>query len=243
MGVITDAVEGLEKGLESKHPELQKVTTTLVETVNTMLLPLAALNAGHKKIKQYFKNDFKKEFNEKTKDIPLEHQKEPKHNIARAAINGIADTLDQPALKDAFLNTLAKSVDNQNDDSLYPAYLSIIQELGSQGLACFVQFVTKYKQTSPYYPPFYSVKTGKIEFSHLLQTSDTLAIPRKAMLENWVRLGLITMSPKLEKSQVVAKGWITEKINKINEPPHQSLILSELRLTDFAVAFIETVAD
>ena len=49
MGVITDAVEGLEKGLESKHPELQKVTTTLVETVNTLLLPLAALNAGRKK--------------------------------------------------------------------------------------------------------------------------------------------------------------------------------------------------
>ena len=243
MGVITDAVEGLEKGLESKHPEIQKATTTLVEAFNTVLLPLVAFNTGRKKIKQYFENFFEQEFNEKTKDIPLEHQKEPKHNIARAAINGIADTLDQPALKDAFLNTLAKSVDNQNDDSLYPAYLSIIQELGSQGLVCFVQFVTKYKQTSPYYPPFYSVKTGKIEFSHLLQTSDTLAIPRKAMLENWVRLGLITMSPKLEKSQVVAKGWITEKINKINEPPHQSLILSELRLTDFAVAFIETVAD
>ena len=143
---VTDTVEGLEKGLESKHPEIQKATTTLVETFNTVLLPLVALNAGRKKIEQYFENVFEQEFNEKTKDIPLEHQKEPKHNIARAAINGIADTLDQPALKDAFLNTLAKSVDNQNDDSLYPAYLSIIQELGSQGLACFVQFVTKYKQ-------------------------------------------------------------------------------------------------
>lgn len=244
--VAQDTIEALEKGLSSKHPELRKATTTITETINTVFLPLAAINAGRKKIEEYFSERFGKEFDEKTKDIPPEHQQEPKHNIARAAINGIADTLDQPSLKNAFLNTLAKSVDNRNDDSLYPAYLSIIQELGTQGLACFVQFVAKYKNTNPYYPPIYFVNKGAIDFALSAVSEDLLEVPKKAMLENWVRLGLITLSAKMETKTPTIQdtGFVTGKhLKKIYHTPTVSLENFEVRLTDFAKDFIATVDD
>lgn len=241
--MMKNIVESIEMGLESKHPNLKKFTTTILDSLNTMVLPLAMMNAGRKKVEAYFEKQFKKEFEEKTASIPPEHQQEPKQNIVRQAVIGIADTIDQPTLKKAYLNMLAKSFDDRNDDSLYPAYLNIIQQLGSQGLACFVNFFIKYQQTDKHYPPVYSSQTGAVNFSHLAIQSDLLPIPKKAMLENWVRLGLITMSPKLEKKPIVSQGWTTAKIAEINEPPHQSLTLSELRLTDFALEFIDVVED
>lgn len=64
--MIKDTVEGLERGLESKQTELQKATQTLIETFNTIIVPLALLNAGRKKAEEYFQKCFRKEFDIRT---------------------------------------------------------------------------------------------------------------------------------------------------------------------------------
>lgn len=242
--MIKDTVEGLERGLESKQTELQKATQTLIETFNTIIVPLALLNAGRKKAEEYFQKCFRKEFEEKTATIPPEYQQEPKYNIARQALIGIADTIDQQTLKEAFFNVLTKSFDSRNDDSLYPAYLNIIQQLGNQGLAYFVQFVAKHQKINQDYPPTYSIKTGEINFSPFPADPDLLKIPKKAMLENWVRLGLITLSGKPKNtSPIIEDGGIVlgKTLKKMLQPMQVSNTHFEVRITDFALEFITTV--
>lgn len=238
-------IKTLEKGLESKSPEIQKATSTIVDTLNTVLLPLAILNEGRKKVETYFKKDFKRELEEKIDKIPIENQQEPKHNIARQALSGISDTLDQPALKDAFLNTLAKSFDDRQDDSLFLAYLDTIQQLGSQGLSFFIKFAAKYQNANlPHYPPIYFSEKNQIDFSYSAVKTDILEIPKRAMIDNWVRLGLVTLSPQfITKAPIlVDNSFVMGKtLKKALEPPEMSLTIFDIRLTDFALEFLQTV--
>lgn len=244
MGFGKDTIEGIEKALNSENDKLNLIANTTADTLITALLPFAIINEGRKRAVDYFKNKFAQDYQAKIEHIPAENLQEPKHNIAYSAMNGISNVIDQPSLHEAYLNTLAKSSDSREDDSLFPAYLDIIQQLGSEGLALFTKFVEKYKnkRSVEFYPPIYFSKEGYINLGSGMNY-DLLKITKKSMLENWQRLGLITISNVMKNETYQLRDSFGQPITKATVELKVERFIFEIRLTSFGEDFLETVSE
>ena len=127
---VIDSASGNEN-IKSAGKEIGKTVLTITKAINTALLPLAAVNFGYEKARNYFASDFEKEFTEVTKIIPPEYIVEPKTSIAGPALQGLAFTHEEQELKEMYLNLLGASIDKRRSSIVHPAYVEIIRQLSS----------------------------------------------------------------------------------------------------------------
>lgn len=246
---FTDIVEASEKALNSETPEIKKlagkvvdVGEIVIDTVKTALLPIVAVNYYAKKAEVYFKDSFEKDILERTKNIPLENIRCPKGNISKNAMNNLAMVLDQERLKEMFLNLLAKSMDDREDDTLYPAFANTIDKLTQESARLFIKFSMENLDYSPLYhhSPYYISSIERLVINH----SSNESIPiKKSILELWVNLGLIVMNERIEPIQ----DTIQDLGGNIRMSPlvgiKKNFSLFDVAITDFGKEFIKTVMD
>ena len=106
-----------------------QVLNTVTTLVKNCLIPIAALNFGIEKARLYFNTKFQIELEDKLKDIPPENLVEPKLSIIAPAMEGLAYTVDEPDLKDMFLNLIAASMNREHANSTHRSYVEIIKSL------------------------------------------------------------------------------------------------------------------
>lgn len=245
----TDIIEASEKALNSETPEIKKlagkvidVGDIVIDAVKTVLLPVVAVNYYAKKAEVYFKDSFEKDILERTKNIPFENIRLPKGNISKNAMNNLAMVLDQERLKEMFLNLLAKSMDDREDDTLYPAFANTIDKLTQESARLFIKFAmenldySSLDHHSPYY--IYSIESLVINPS----SKESILI-KKSILELWVNLGLIVMNERIEPIQ----DTIQDLGGNIRMFPlvgiKKNFSLFDVAITDFGKEFIKTVMD
>jgi len=177
---------------------LGKTAVTVTETINNVLLPLAAVNYAFNKAKVYFSERFQKELKEKTSSIPPEHIVEPKASIAGPTLQGLAFSHEEANLKDMYLSLLATSMDNRVAAEVHPAFVKIIKQLDSEEAQMFKEL----SESSP----ICQIKLTEIGgqgwenlATHLLDDIDSeTELPTEnprapAMVDNLMRLGLISV--------------------------------------------------
>ncbi len=108
---------------------LGRAAVTLTQTVNTMLLPLAAVNFAVDKARNYFNGKFEADLKEASKHIPDEDLREPKAYIAAPVLQGLAFAHEEDELRRLYLALLASAMDGRAQSVCHPAFSDILKQL------------------------------------------------------------------------------------------------------------------
>lgn len=141
---------------------LAKSARTITQTINTCLLPLAAVNYSIESAKEYFINGgFKKDLEEVTRYITPENLIEPKASIAGPALQGMAFSIDEEELKNMYLRLIASAMDRDSANTIHPAFAEIIKQLSVDD-AIFLNYLVN--DTPSFIPvvDFHQTIDGKI---------------------------------------------------------------------------------
>ena len=98
---------------------------------NLNLIPLAAVNFGIQKAKEYFTQKFSIEFSDVISDIPEEHLIDPKPSIAGPALQGLAFSIDENELKNLYLQLLKTAVDGRVFEKAHPSFVEVIKQISN----------------------------------------------------------------------------------------------------------------
>lgn len=155
--------------------------------------------------REYFEHgQFDADFTEKTQAIPEEHASAPRPSVAGPAMEGLGWSLDEPSLKEMYLNLLAAAVDGRRQDQAHPSFAEIIKQLTPEE-ATFLNGL---------FPMLDSGSTPIAKFRLFIDSEDELkgyrdltshALPQSIdrnyyhnsiaiWIDNWIRLGLVHVS-------------------------------------------------
>lgn len=81
--------------------------------------------------KDYFETDFNRELTEKLADVSEEDLVTPKPSIVGPAVQGLGYSLDEPNLKDMYLNLLAAASTASRAEDVHPSFVEVIRQLSS----------------------------------------------------------------------------------------------------------------
>lgn len=191
-------VAGENPNAKEAGGELGKTVLTLTKLVNNALLPLAAVNFAFDRFRVYFSETFQKDITEKTASIPSDQIIEPKASIAGPALQGLAFSHEEANLKNMYLSLLATAMDARVANEAHPAFVEIIKQLNAEEAQLIGGLLAL--QALPIVEiRLQAVGTNgwKVLETHLLNLTDTETSspsenPRTAaMVDNWVRLGLV----------------------------------------------------
>lgn len=194
------------------------------KTVKNCLLPLAAVNYGIDKAKNYFERTFKKDIEEKTQSIPAENIVEPKASIAGPALQGLAFSHEEVNLKEMYLNLISSSMNSDTAEDTHPAFVEIIKQLTSLE-AHLLQLYLIDSAPKGIGRVLYQ-KQGQlgyiVGYTHILPISSAKQpyynknIP--SYIENWMRLGLIEVTYDLHlDGQEKAYDALKERDEYLND--------------------------
>ena len=198
---------------------LGETALTITKTINNALLPLAAVNFAFDKARIYFSEKFPQELSEKAFAIPPDQIVEPKASIAGPTLQGLAFTHEELNLKDMYLSLLATAMDGRVAPEAHPAFVEIIKQLNSEEADLIRAILTS---ASPI--PIVEIrlkKTGSSGWTTLsthmlnLSNSDTgepTEVTRcPAMVDNWIRLGLVEVDYAKQISTTESYKWIDKR--------------------------------
>lgn len=83
--------------------------------------------------RDYFESGtFTADLAEKTAEIPEEHLTTPRASVAFPAMEGLGYSIDEPDLKEMYLNLLAAATDDRREEDAHPSFAEIIKQLSAQ---------------------------------------------------------------------------------------------------------------
>ena len=247
---------GSDPNVKEAAGHLGKAAVTLSRTINNALLPLAAVNFAFEKARAYFEDRFQKDISERAADIPPENLQEPKASVAGPALQALAFTHEEDALRNMFLGLLSTAMDSRKAESAHPAFVEIIKQLDAAEARHLIQ-ILKTKQ----YLPIAEVQRkavggGKTSLArHLVDVKDTntqnpVRLPRlPAMLENWARLGLVEIHYDAWIQEADAYSWVEsrpeyEELKRIHHTEETPVSFSKgyVRVTHLGEEFAKAIA-
>lgn len=195
---------------------LGQTALTITKTINNALLPLAAVNFAFDKARIYFSEKFQQDISQKASAIPPEQIIEPKASIAGPALQGLAFTHEEANLKDMYLSLLATAMDGRVATEAHPAFVEIIKQLNSEE-ADLIRGVLQ--SQAPLAIAEVRITTVGITgwgtlTTHLLNlrgsvTASPVENPRiPAMVDNWVRLGLVEVDYAKHLNAADSYAWV-----------------------------------
>ena len=254
VGLVSKVVD-----LAAESPELTEAGSTLAKSaltlskaVNNCLLPIAAVNFAFDKGRQYFKTRFAKDIEEVTKDIPLKELTEPRASVAAPALRGLAFSYDEPNLKLMYLKLLSTAMDGRTTEKAHPAFAEIIHQLTSEE-ARLLNGVLNKKQGIPVVTllPRGSLGYGESRDNVISccssKTGEQVSAPQlPSMIDNWIRLGLVSVTYDFLLSAKNAYEWVKSRPEyiELEKSATRGVKVKKgiLKLTSFGRAFADAVA-
>jgi hypothetical protein len=182
--------------------ELGKAAFTVAKAINVVLLPIAAINYGYERARDYFQGKFETDLNEKLADVSPDDIVEPKPSLAGPVMQGLAFSHDEQALRDMYLNLLASAMNRRAADSTHPAFVEIIKQLTAEEAQALCAALSPPLDKEIVQVRLRMPAGGgwKVLLNHLMPVTD-VATRRPAenpklpaMVDNWIRLGLVDVS-------------------------------------------------
>jgi len=201
--------------LKEAGGKLAKSALVVTTTINNALLPLAAINFGFQKAREYFEKRFAKDMEAKLADIPPEQIIEPKASVAGPALNGLAFAHDEPALKDMFLNLLSKSMNSGQAAKAHPAYVEIIKQMSSFDAEVATTLLRKQQWEIAEFRLSNADGSYQVVYKNVLPSSGSTKRYSETpdvqhSLNNLERLGLIQITYAIWNQSDAAYNWTKE---------------------------------
>ncbi|MDQ0101149.1 hypothetical protein J2T10_000768 [Paenarthrobacter nicotinovorans] len=219
------------------------------ELLTSMYKPIAKMLGVANK---YFENDFEAEMAEKLSDVPDEHIVAPKASLAAPAMQHLGFSLDEPDLKELYLNLLATASDDRKPNAAHPSFVEVIKQLDVDELPFLEQVLTQPGRSTPAIRVVMAaegVEGTRQLTAHLVEltpanTKAAAAHMIGPYIDNWCRLGLITADYESWLVDPKAYSWVEESViykaikDQVEEPgktvTHKRGMLVS---TDFGRAF------
>lgn len=164
--------------------------------------------------RDYFDTQFHEDLAEKVADIPEEHLTTPSPSVAIPAMQGLSYSIEEPDLKAMYLSLLATATDQRVAVDAHPSFAEVIKQL-SPGEASLL-LDTLRTGTLPAMRVNRKAAEGSggtVEMNCLLPfLADDGSTPREQeslgiWVDNWVRLGLITVDYARSLVDEAAYAW------------------------------------
>ena len=202
---------------------------------------------------KYFDSEFDNDMATKLASIPEEHIVAPKPSLAAPAMQQLGFSLDEPNLRELYLNLLATASDKRIKDSVHPSFVEVIKQLSSDELKLLEDVITtpgnakaivQFKYVTEGEDGWRPAQTHVVEATPVWASAIASGyVP--TYVDNWVRLGLATVSYTNFVLEPNAYDWVDASDVKealtraqANNP---SLTLDfdkgHIRPTDFAKSF------
>ena len=215
---------GENPNVKEAGSNLGQTALTITKTINNALLPLAAVNFAFDKARRYFAERFQEDISRKASAIPVGDMVEPKASIAGPALQGLAFTHEEPNLKDMYLSLLATAMDGRVAPKAHPAFVEIIKQLNSEE-ASLLRGLLNIDGSVPIAEVRISEvgqQGWRVLTTHLMNlcnlTDGTpVETPRNAaMVDNWLRLGLVEVDYGKQLIGVDAYAWVEKRPEYFN---------------------------
>jgi hypothetical protein len=165
----------------------------------------------------YFESQFSADMSEKIKDVPEEDLVPPKPSIAGPTMQALGYSLDEPDLKEMYLQLLATAVDGRRSDQAHPSFVEVIRQLSADEARLLTVVlnethspiirITRTDQSDP-------AGGFSVLQSHVINWVDRAAGDRQVehpsssvYVDNWIRLGLITVAYDTWLTRPNAYNW------------------------------------
>lgn len=102
-----------------------KALETIGRTVNVALAPIKVLVSGI----EWLEKDVEKRLTEKMEEIPQERIRTPQPTIAGPALEALRFAVNEPSLRDLYINLISTSMDVETAYKAHPAFVEIIRQL------------------------------------------------------------------------------------------------------------------
>jgi hypothetical protein len=198
--------------------ELGQSALTISKAVNTLLLPVAAVNFAFEKARRYFAAEFAADMQAKAASIPADKVIEPKASVVGPALQGLAFAHEEPDLKQMYLSLLATAMDGRATGLAHPAFADMIRQLscdeapmlfvvlrlvGGVGIA-----EIRLKDEAPQW----SVLHRNLLHLTKAATGEIVEDARvPAFIDNWVRLGLVQIDFSKQQAEPNAYEWVEQR--------------------------------
>lgn len=205
--------------------------------------------------REYFDDEFAREMAEKTAHIPEERLVPPLPSVALPAMQGLSYSLDEPDLKEMYLNLLTTATDRSVSEAAHPSFAEIIKQLSAAEARLLLR--TLQSQVRPIVRLGRKAPEGPGEadlLSHLLDTRDPASNRPSEVkslsvwIDNWVRLGLVEVDYTRNLVREGSYEWVKqrpefERLRDEDPRGSESIAIREgiLRPTDFGRRFAEAV--
>lgn len=165
----------------------------------------------------YFEGDFEKDMAEKLAKVPEERIVAPKPSIAAPAMQQLRFSLEEPDLKEMYLNLLATASDSETSASAHPAFVEVVKQLSAEEVPILNQL-----QASGIHEPVVELRRQLVQtggggvsiYRHLMNVINTetgaqVEAPMvPTWIDNWIRLGLVQVNYASTLSRPDAYTWV-----------------------------------
>lgn len=199
---------------------LARTTRTIAQTIEVCLKPLTAVHYAYVKGRAYFEEKFQPRLEERTKDIPASSVQDPPPAVAAQVLQNLAFAHDEPSLEDMYLELLATSMDGRlAKDSAHPAFVEVVRQLTALEATLLRDVFLKVDRLSVVelrknFNAVNSAEFGSHErmarYVFNLRSTDSPQAEIDglgAMVDNWIRLGLATVSFETKFISPNAYAW------------------------------------
>jgi hypothetical protein len=251
-------IAGDQPDVKSAGANLAKSAKTITQFINVGLLPIAAINFGYDKARMYFEQRFASDVHAAASHIPDESLQEPSPAVIGPAVQGLAFAHEEEALRKMYLNLIASAMDNRGSARAHPAFAEIIRQLG--GFEAGILRNILISQLLPIVEIQFraydeAMSSGKFKMPRSYRTVQTHVLPLyndvggirtpfisedlPAMVDNWVRLGLVRVDYQDSFSDDTRYDWVKARPEYLrwvpqDNPPASSLDFAKGRLLSTA---------
>lgn len=206
--------------------------------------------------RDYFDTEFHEDMAKKLAEIPEEYLATPSPSVAIPAMQGLSYSLEEPNLKEMYLNLLATATDDRMKENAHPSFADIIKQLSPREASLLLDTLR-----SGLLPVVRLMRTveegvsGVLMVNYLLPLADTNtgelaeepSLP--VWIDNWIRLGLIEVDYGRYLADEDRYAWVEGRPEFVRlEQDDQrgkdgiDVGRGSLRATDFGARFLAAVS-
>lgn len=209
--------------------------------------------------REYFEGDFAGDLAAKLAGVPEERRTVPSAPLAAQAMQGLGWSLDEPELKEMYLNLLAGATDSARSRSAHPSFAEIIKQLSPQEASLLNVLLPTIDRGMPMVGARLLVSKSRqpgqfIQLArHILDLKSITGAPAvqpmlATWVDNWVRLGLVEADYASYRANEGAYDWAEQRpelsrLRSTHDTDDSEVELQKglIRSTDFGKQFMRAV--
>jgi hypothetical protein len=222
------------------------------EILLKLFMPLAVLMGVSR---DYFANDFATDIAKKIEDVPEEDLVAPRASVAVPAMQALGYSLDEPDLKEMYLNLLATAVDGPRSLHAHPSFAEVVRQLSGPEAAYLstlldgrIHPLVRIRRVGGEHGGYMILRAHVADLRDEETELPVTDLSMPVYVDNWVRLGLVRVSYSEFLTAPDSYGWAEnrpelEELRRVHESDGVTVDFDRGHLspTDFGRRFAATL--